>query len=62
MVQIFRLHPEEIVPVTFFETIEKHAVEVLIQLGGCVFDEHLHLINQLGRYFTSLTLSAAFFV
>ena len=47
VVEIYGLHPEKVGAVFLIEAVQKHAVEVLVQLGGSVFDQHLHLVDQL---------------
>ena len=48
VVEIDWLHAKEVFTVAVIKAVKEHAVEILVQLRGSVFDKHLHLVNELG--------------
>ena len=59
MVKINWFHSEEVSAVFLIEAVQQYAIEVLVKLRGCVFDQHLHLVYQLCRNFAILALCRA---
>ena len=59
MVKIDWFHSEEISAVFLIKAVQQYAIEVLVKLRGCVFDQHLHLVYKLCRHFAILALRCA---
>ena len=59
MIEIDWFHSEEISAVFLIKAVQQYAIEILVKLRGSVFDQHLHLVNQLCLNFAILALCRA---
>ena len=59
LVQVLWLHPKEVVSVPCLKAVEKHSIEILVELRSCVLHQHLHLIDQLRLYVALFALGSS---